>query len=118
MPAAGLAPDEFARTDCQPLRRTLFVDELSLKNIGLLDLDVLMIRQRRARRKFHQRSDKTARLVEQKAFDLAPGKPGLLPFHVDRTHDMRMGIGGVVFGFWRHGIHLYPPRLSVSSAFA
>jgi hypothetical protein len=44
MAAAGLAPDELAGTDGKPLRRAFLVDELTLKNIGLLDLDVLVVR--------------------------------------------------------------------------
>jgi hypothetical protein len=53
MAAAGLAPDEFARTDSEPLRRAFLVDELAFENVGLLDLDVLVIRQRGAGREFH-----------------------------------------------------------------
>src|SRR5215472_17409941 len=85
MPAAGLAPDEFSGTDGEPVRRAFLVDELALEDIGLLDLDVLMIGQRRAGSEFHQRGNETGRLVEQEAFDFATGKPGLLPFHVRRT---------------------------------
>src|ERR1700720_4988533 len=54
MAAAGLAPDEFAGTDREPLRRTFLVDEFAFKNVGLLDLDMLVVRQRRAGRESHQ----------------------------------------------------------------
>src|SRR5579872_7061675 len=77
-----------------------------------------MIRQRRAWGKSHQCGDKAARLVEQKAFDLATRKSCLPPFHLGRSHHMRMGIGGVVFAFWCNGIHGCPPQLSVAPAFA
>ena len=49
MAAAGFAPDEFAGTDRQALRRALLVDQLALEHVGLLDPDVLVVGQRRAR---------------------------------------------------------------------
>src|SRR4030088_2045413 len=48
--AARLAPDEFTGLGLDTLRRAFLVDQMPLKNVGLLDVDVLMIGQHRARR--------------------------------------------------------------------
>src|ERR671914_827327 len=49
--AALLTPDEFADAAFQSLRRAFLVDQTALEHVGLLDIDVLVVRQHRPRRK-------------------------------------------------------------------
>src|ERR1700722_12022529 len=44
MAAAGLAPNELARTHAQTFRWTILVDQPAFEDLGLLDLDVLVVR--------------------------------------------------------------------------
>src|SRR6202023_472877 len=46
--AALLAPDEFAGLALDALCRAFLVDEATLKNVGLLDVDMLVVGQHRA----------------------------------------------------------------------
>src|ERR1700694_5199538 len=45
--AARLAPDEFAGPGLDALGRTFFVDQMALDNVGLLDIDMLVVGQHR-----------------------------------------------------------------------
>src|SRR5437879_2855323 len=65
--AALLAPDEFAGLAFDALGRAFLVDEGTLEHVGLLDIDVLVIRQHRARRKPHQRRHQPGRAVDRKS---------------------------------------------------
>src|SRR6202162_5641859 len=53
--AALLAPDEFAGLALDALGRAFLVDQAALENVGLFDVDVLVVGQHRARCKPHQR---------------------------------------------------------------
>jgi len=48
--AAGLAPDELAGTDTEALGRARLVDQRAFEDIGLLDLDVLVVGENGAAR--------------------------------------------------------------------
>src|SRR6266481_6068700 len=104
MTAALLAPDEFAGLGLDALRRAFLVDEAALKNVGLLDVDMLVVGQHRARREPHQRGHQAGRAIEQQRLGFAAGEAGLLPLHALRTNDMRMRVGGLRT-LRRHGVH-------------
>src|SRR6266851_2230401 len=63
--AAWLAPDEFAGLGLDALCRAFLVDEVALQNVGLLDMDVLVVGQHRARLKSEERGHQAGRAVEQ-----------------------------------------------------
>src|ERR1700688_4273343 len=93
--AALLAPDEFAGPGLDALRRALLVDQAAFKNVGLLDIDVLVVGQYRARRKPHQRGHQAGGVIEQQRLGLATGEAGLLPFHTLGANEVGMGVGGL-----------------------
>src|SRR5262249_46451422 len=63
--AAWFAPDKFTRIHFESRRQPFLVDQIALEDVGLLDPDVLMIGQDRARRKAHERGDEAGLLVKQ-----------------------------------------------------
>src|SRR6202051_609788 len=63
--AALLPPDEFTGLAFDALRRPFLVDQAALEHIGLLDMDVLVVRQHGAWRKSHQRGHQAGRAIEQ-----------------------------------------------------
>src|SRR6266568_6530534 len=66
--AALFAPDEFAGLGLDSLRRAFLVDEAALKNVGLLDVDMFVVGQHRARREPHQYGHQAGRAIEQQRF--------------------------------------------------
>src|ERR1700744_1364505 len=90
MACAGFAPHELAGTNAQPRYRSLFVDELAFEHVSLFDLDVLVVRQNRARREPHKRGHEASLLVKKETLYLAAGKACLFPFHLGWTHDVRV----------------------------
>ena len=105
--AALLAPDEFAGLAFDALRRAFLVDERTFQHIGLLDIDVLVVGQHRARREPHQRGHQPGLAIEQQRLGFAAGETGLLPFHAVGANEMGMR----VCGLRRHGVHGGPPFL-------
>src|SRR6202453_2227089 len=106
MAAGGFAPDEFTGADTEPFRWTFLIDQPALEHVSLLDLDVFVVRQHRARREAHQGSDESTLLVEQQTLHLAAGKPRLLPFLLSGPDDVGMGVEGVVLGFGGDIVHV------------
>src|SRR3977135_1049348 len=104
VPAALVAPDEFAGLAFDALRRAFLVDEAALENVGLLDMDVLVVRQHRTRREPHQRGHQAAGAIEQQRLGLAAGEAGLLPVQILWANDVGMRIGGLRT-LRRHGVH-------------
>src|SRR5216684_4498851 len=102
--AAWLAPDEFAGLGLDALCRAFLVDEVALQNVGLLDMDVLVVGQHRARLKPHQRGHQAGRAVEQQRLGLAAGEAGLLPLHAVGANQVGMAIGGLR-ALRRHSVH-------------
>src|SRR3954454_19319965 len=93
MTAPGLAPDEFTGLRLDALCRSFLVHEVALENIGLLDPDVLMIGQHRARLEPHQGGHQSGATIEQQSLGLATGKARLLPLHALRANQMLMCVG-------------------------
>src|SRR5690242_4371295 len=93
--ATGLTPDELAGSRLDPFRWTFLVDQMAFEDIGLLDIDVLVVRQHRARCKTHQRRHQACLPVEQQCLGFATWKAGLLPFHVLRADEVRMLLRGL-----------------------
>ena len=102
--AALLAPDEFAGLGLDALCWAFLVDEAALKNVGLLDIDVLVVGQHRARREPHQRGHQAGRAIEQQRLGFAAGEAGLLPLHALGANDVGMRVGGLGT-LRRHGVH-------------
>src|SRR5665213_1464511 len=65
VPAMPLAPDVFAGFRLDALCRTFPIDQAAFQHIGLLDADMLVVGQHRARREPHQRGHQARRMVEQ-----------------------------------------------------
>ena len=61
---------------------------MSLENVGLLDVDVLVVGQHRTRREPHQRRHQAGRAIEQQRLGLATGEAGLLPLHTLGTNEV------------------------------
>ena len=72
------------------LGRAFLVDQPAFQHVGLLDVDVLMVRQHRARRKAHQRGHQPGLGIGHQRLDLAAGKSRRLPFDLGRLDDVRM----------------------------
>jgi hypothetical protein len=106
--AALFAPDEFAGLAFDALGRTFLVDERTFEHIGLLDIDVLVVGQYRARRKAHQRGHQAGLAIEQQRLGFAAGEAGLLPFHAVGANQMGMRICSLR-ALRRHGVHGDPP---------
>jgi hypothetical protein len=102
--AALFAPDEFAGLAFDALCRAFLVDQAALENVGLLDIDVLVVGQHRARREPHQRGHQAGRAVEQQRLGLAAGEAGLLPLHAVGANEMGMRLGALS-ALRRHGVH-------------
>src|SRR3954453_21179392 len=62
--AALFAPDEFAGLAFDALCRAFLVDQAAFEHVSLLDVDMLVVGQYRARRKPHQRSHQAGRAIE------------------------------------------------------
>src|SRR3981081_776425 len=92
--AALLAPDELAGLAFDAFCRPFLVDEAALENVGLLDMDVLVVGQHRARREPHQRGHQAGGAIEQQRLGFAAGEAGLLPVHILWANDVGMRIGG------------------------
>ena len=73
MPAPRGTPDEFACFYLKTGIGTFSIHQRSLKNIRLLDQDVLVVGQGRARLHLHQDRRKPALGIEQQRLELATG---------------------------------------------
>src|SRR5258706_2249574 len=93
VPAAGRAPDELAG-----LALAFRADQAALEHIGLLDLDVLMVRQVRARRHPHERGEQAALLIHQERLLLDARVSSLLPRHTLDVQKVRSKLGSAVHG--------------------
>src|SRR5947209_4365040 len=113
MAAALFSPDEFAGLALDALRRTFLVDQAALEHIGLLDVDVLVVGQHRARRKAHQGGHQAGGAIEQQRLGLAAWEAGLLPFHGLGADQMGMRFRGVR-ALRRHGVRGDPPCTSLA----
>src|SRR5882724_1830673 len=111
MAAARLAPDELARAAFHVFRRTFLVDQASLEHIALFDVDMLVVRQHRARLEPHQSGHQSRRAVEQQRLGLAAGKAGLLPRHVLGANQVGMRLGSLV-SLRCYRVHSDAPLLS------
>src|SRR3984885_6601112 len=89
---AGLAPDVFAGSGFDALRGAFLVDEAALENVGLLDVDVLVVGQHSAGRKPHQRGHQPGRAIEQQRLGLAAGEAGFLPLHALGADEVGMRV--------------------------
>ena len=105
MPAARLAPDEFARRDLEAGGRTLLVHELAFQHEGLLDLDMLVVGQDRAR--LELASARSTRPVAGSNSSVLTSQPGKRVFCHSMSagrDDMRMLVGNGL-ALRRDGIH-------------
>jgi hypothetical protein len=102
--AADLAPDELAGLGLDARGRTFLVNETAFEHVGLLDVDVLVVGQHRARGEPHQRRHQSGLRIHQQRLDLAAGESRRLPFHFSRANHMGMRVGGLR-ALRRHGVH-------------
>src|SRR5258705_2990893 len=102
--ATLFAPDEFAGLAFDALGRAFLVDQAALENVSLLDVDVLVVGQHRARLKPHQRGHQAGCAVEQQRLGFAAGEAGLLPLHAVRANDVGMRLSGLS-ALRPHGVH-------------
>ena len=68
-----------------PASGPFLVDQRAFQHVSLLDQDVLVVGQLRARRHLEQQRRQPAFGVDQKRLHLAAGKARLLPWHVGRA---------------------------------
>jgi hypothetical protein len=89
VPAACRPPDEFPGLHLETGVGAFLVDQRSFEHVSLLDQDMLVIRQRRARLHLDQDGRETALGIEQQRLGLAAGKAHFLPRQILRPHMMR-----------------------------
>src|SRR5258707_13703896 len=70
MAAALFAPDEFAGLALDALGRAFLVDQAAVKNVGLFDVDLLVVELHRAGGETHQRGHQARGPVEQQQLSL------------------------------------------------